>query len=348
MKRARVRPQELARFTKQLATLLEVGFPPSEMIRILQAQGTSLPLRDAVGRVAEAIHEGDSLSTGMSLSPTVFDPLFINLVRAGEVSGRLPHTLKRLTSYLERTAALRREVVSALTYPLCVITTAAAVSSLLLVFIIPSFKDLFADLETPLPWMTRCVIVASETILMMAPYLSFAFVTLTVILSRFLKTKRGKKYFDTIALSVPLWGGIIRDTAIARAWRTLATTLDAGVPIVMALELSAQSAGNTTIERAIQRARLSVAEGTTISHSLSSTKLFPSLTIEMLEMGERTGSLDTTLENISNHLEEEVARSISTLKLLTEPVLIITLGVVVGTLVVAMYLPIFSMGELFT
>lgn len=298
--------------------------------------------------MANAVHEGDSLSAGMSLSPQVFNPLYINLVRAGEVSGRLPYTLKRLASHLERAAALHRDVVGALTYPLCVITTAAAVSSLLLVFIIPSFKDLFADLGTPLPLMTRCVIEASETILMMAPYLLFAFVILTFILSRFLKTKRGKNYFDALTLSVPIWGGIIRDTAIARAWRTLATTLDAGVPIMMALELSAQSAGNTSIERAIQGARFSVAEGATISHSLSTSKLFPSLTIEMLELGERTGSLDTTLENISTHLEEEVARSISTLKLLTEPALIVTLGVVVGTLVVAMYLPIFSMGDLFT
>jgi len=347
MRRKNPPSRELARFTQQLSMLLEVGFPPLEMTRILINQKNSPSLCQATRQIAVMIQEGGSLSDGMAISPNVFDQLYVNLVRAGEISGRLPGTLKRLTTHLERTASTRRDVISALIYPLCVITTTAAVSSFLLIFIIPSFRDLFADLGAPLPLLTRVVISFSETILIVAPYLVGVIVALVFILSRFAATPRGRRTLDPLALRIPLWGRLIRDSAIARSFRTLATTLDAGIPIMSALEVSAQSAGNSAVQREFDTIRLNVAEGRPISHSLSTSTLFSSLTIEMLEIGERTGALDTTLENISAHLEAEIARAITTLKSLLEPLLIIILGALVGTLVMAMYLPIFSMGGLF-
>jgi len=347
MRRWPPKSREILRVTKHLSILLEVGFPPLELTRILLKLEGSPALRGALARVAETIHDGGSLSEGLSLSPRVFNPLYVHVVRAGEVSGRLPSTLKRLCHYLERSLALRRDVIAALIYPSCVMATAAAVSSLLLVFIIPTFKELFANLGTPLPVLTRVVIRASEVTVIVAPYLIGFAVAVCLILSNLLGQSRGKRVLDSISLRLPVWGDLMRTSALARSFRTLATTLDAGIPIMSALEVSALSAGHTLVQLEFERIRREVAEGVSLSQSASASTFFPSLTIEMLEMGERTGSLDTTLENVSNQLEEEVSQAISSLKQLLEPLLIIVVGAIVGTLVVAMYLPIFSMGDLF-
>ena len=327
----KVRAHELARFTKALAKLLEVGFPPLQMAQILQRRDASRGLRNASSQIALTIENGGSLSDGMSLSPTVFDPLYVSLVRAGEISGRLPTTLHRLHLHIERVVRLRRDLISALIYPLCVLSTAAAVSSLLLIFIIPAFKEFFADFETSLrwgPWLLMCV--------------SF----ICFMLSRYIITPRGRAVADTLSLKIPIWGELIQMTALTRSCRTLSTTLDAGVPILQALDISAQAAGNITIRQEFERVRSDIAEGSTISHSLRASKLFPSLTVEMLEIGERTGCLDTMLENVAAYCEEECEVKIGLLKRVVEPTLLLVLGVVIGILVLAMYLPIFSMGEM--
>ena len=344
--RAKVRVQELARFTKHLAKLLEVGFPPLQMAYILERRDASLPLRNASAQIALTIENGGSLSDGMTLSPGVFDPLYVNLVRAGELSGRLPTTLHRLYIHLERAVRLRRELISALIYPLCVISTAAAVSSLLLIFIIPAFKDFFADFDAPLPLLTRIVIAISEMSVRWVPWVLVGVSFICFILSRYSITPRGREYADTLSLKLPIWGELIQMTALARSCRTLATTLDAGVPILQALDVSAQAAGNISIQQEFERIRSDVADGITISHSLHASKLFPSLTVEMLEIGERTGCLDTMLENVAVHFEEELEQKAGVLKRVLEPTLILILGVFIGTLVLAMYLPIFSMGEM--
>lgn len=344
--RAKVRTHELARFTKHLARLLEVGFPPLQMAQILHRREASLPLRHASVQIAVTIENGGSLSDGMSLSPRIFDPLYVSLVRAGEISGRLPVTLQRLHEHLSRLVHLRRDLTSALIYPLCVISTAAAVSSLLLIFIIPAFKDFFTDFDTPLPLLTRIVITLSETSVRCAPWFLIGVSLICFIVSRYVATPRGREVADALSLKIPIWGELITMTALARSCRTLATTLDAGVPILQALDISAQAAGHITIQHEFTRIRSDIAEGTTISHSLHASKLFPSLTVEMLELGERTGCLDTMLENVASHFEEELHQRVGLLKRVVEPTLIVFLGVVVGTFVVAMYLPIFSMGEL--
>ena len=342
--RTKVRTHELARFTKHLARLIEVGFPPLQMAHILQRRGASLPLRHASAQIAITIENGGSLSDGMNLSPGVFDSLYVNLVRAGEISGRLPITLQRLHEHLLRLVHLRRDLTSALIYPLCVISTAAAMSSLLLIFIIPAFKDFFADFDTPLPLLTRIVITLSETSVRCAPWFLIGVSLICFIFSRYIATPRGREVADALSLKMPIFGKLILMTALARSCRTLATTLDAGVPILQALDISAHAAGNISIQQEFSRIRLDIAEGTTISHSLRASKLFPSFTVEMLELGERTGSLDTMLENVAAHFEEELQQQVALLKRVVEPALIVFLGAFVGTFVVAMYLPIFSMG----
>lgn len=343
----RVKSRELIHFTRHLATLLEVGFPPLEMTRILLHQETSPALRSAIASIVQTIHEGGSLSDGMRRSPLVFDRLYVSLVEAGESTGRLPEMLKRLTSSLERAHAIRRDVITALVYPMCVVGTTAAVSSFLLIFIIPSFRDLFADLGAPLPLITRGVIVMSEIILTWGPVMVVTVLSVGLILSQYLVTTAGKKFADAAILRVPIFGTLSRKASLARSCRILATALDCGMPVLMALSASAEAAGNTKVQRELDRVRSDVAEGLSISRSLSTSKLFSPISIEMLGIGERTGSLDRSLENISTELEEEIRRLVTTLKQMLEPALIVVLGGVVGALVLAMYLPIFSMGELF-
>lgn len=344
---ARISLRELAHFTKHIATLLEVGFPPLEMTRILRDQNSSPAMGEAIARIVDSIHEGHSLSDGMARSPLIFDNAYVTLVKGGEATGRLPATLKRLAASLERTRALRREIANALIYPTCVVVTTAAVSSLLLIFIIPSFKELFSDLGTPLPLLTRGVIAMSEIIMTWGPWILGSIFFICLMLSRFLPTPRGRRLTDTAALHTPLLGTLLLKASLARSCRTLANALDSGLPILAALTASAHTAGTTKVQQEMSRVRSDVAEGISISHSLSASKLFSSLSIEMLGIGERTGSLDRALENISTDLEEEVSHRVASLKQLLEPALIVTLGAVVGTLVMAMYLPIFSMGELF-
>jgi type IV pilus assembly protein PilC len=303
-------------------------------------------LKNASIQLALTIENGGSLSDGISLSPRVFDTLYVNLVRAGEVSGRLPATLHRLYQHIERSILLRRDLLSALAYPMCVISTAAAVSSLLLVFIIPAFKDFFAEFDAPLPLLTRIVISLSEMSVRCLPWVFVIVSVICFMISRFIITPRGRAIADNFLLQIPVWGELVTMTALTRSCRTLATSLDAGVPILQALDVSADAAGNVRIRQEFMNIRRDVAEGSSISHSLLTSKLFPSLTVEMLDIGERTGCLDTMLENVAAHFEDECQQRIGLLKRVVEPSLIVILGAVIGTLVLAMYLPIFSMGEM--
>lgn len=344
---ARVSARELIYFTRHISTLLEVGFPPLEMTRILLNQKASPTLKAASALIVNTINEGGSLSAGMSRSPKIFDTLYISLVHAGETTGQLPSMLKRLTTSLERAQAIRRDVAAALIYPLFVVSTTAAVSSFLLIFIIPTFKELFSDLGAPLPLLTRGVILMSEIIVTWGPFFIGMVLFVGLILSRYLVTPNGKKLTDSATLRVPIVGGLFLKASLARWCRVLATALDCGMPILAALSASAQVVNNITVRRELDRVRSDVAEGFSISRSLSTSKLFSSTSLEMLGIGERTGSLDKALENIAGELEEEVQRHVTGLKQLLEPALILVLGVVVGTLVLAMYLPIFSMGDLF-
>ena len=339
---------ELSQLMGFLARMMEAGLSTQSLIRVLQKMTGSKQLRLANARIVEAIENGGSLSSGMARSPASFGALYMSLVQAGEMSGRLPETLKRVKDHLDRTRALRRKLTAALLYPLCVISTAALVSSLLVIFIIPSFKELFSDLETPLPWLTRVVISISETSLRWAPFFLIGLSLFCFIVSRFFATTRGREVFDRYLLRLPFIGEVINTSALARLCRTFSTTLDAGMPVLSALEASAQAAGNRVIQQKFLEARSAIAEGFSISHSLDASKLFSSTSIEMLDLGERTGSVVTMLENIAEHLEEEVSRSLDTIVGLAEPALVLIIGTVVGTLVIAMYLPIFSMGELFT
>ena len=344
----KIRPHELSRLIGFLTRMMDSGLSTQSLIRVLGTMEGSKELRVANARIVRSIENGGSLSEGMALSHESFCPLYLGLIQAGEISGRLPGALRRVKDHIERADALRRKLSAALIYPLCVISTAALVSSLLVIFIIPSFKELFSDLDTPLPWLTRVVIAISETSLRWAPFLLIVFSLFCFIVSRLFATARGRALLDHYLLRMPLIGDILSKSALARFCRTFSTTLDAGMPILSALEASAQAAGNRLIQQKFVKARSDIAEGISISHSLNASKLFSSTCIQMLELGERTGSVVTMLENIAESLEDDVSRSLDTTLRMAEPALVTIIGAVVGVLVIAMYLPIFSMGDLFS
>ena len=347
-RKGKINHHELSQLFGFLSRMLDAGLSTQSLIRVLKTMAGSKELRAANARIVDTIEGGGSLSQGMARTPAAFSALYVHVIHAGEMSGRLPEALRHVSSHLRSVIALRRKLKAAMIYPLCVISTAALVSSLLVIFIIPSFKELFSDLETPLPLLTRIVVELSEITLRCAPFFLAVGSLLCFIMSRFFSTTRGREAFDRYLLSVPCIGDMCVKASLARLCRTFSTTLDAGMPVLSALETSAQATGNHVIQQKCMKAYSDIAEGTSISHSLKTSKLFSLTSIEMLELGERTGSVVTMLENIAEHLEEEVSRSLDTLTQLAEPILVVLIGLVVGTLVVAMYLPILSMGELFT
>lgn len=343
----KISPGELIRFTRQLATLLDVGFPPLEIAKIWHSNTSSQGLLDATQNIAATIDEGGALSDGMRRSPHIFDSLYLNLIQAGELSGRLPATLWQLSDYLERSFEMRKKLTAALIYPTCVILTTAAVMSFLLIFVIPSFADLFADLEAPLPLLTRAVIFVSETILNAGPFILLILISSILITKRLFLSSSVMTRWAELSIKIPLWGSLLSKTAIARSCRVLANTLNAGIPILDAFYVSANSAGNPIIQRELLRIQEDIAEGASISDSISRSTVLPSVTIQMLSVGERSGALDQMLNQVAAQLEEEVEGNISQLKQLIEPLLVVVLGIIVGTVVMAMYLPLLSMGELF-
>lgn len=343
-----IRPHELFRLIGFLGRMMDAGLSTHNIIRVLQSMEGSKELREANERIVQTIENGGSLSEGMARSQASFPLLYVSLLQAGEMSGRLPGALRRVKEHMERAHALRRSMTAALIYPLCVISTAALVSSLLVIFIIPSFKELFSDLETPLPWLTRVVIAISETSLRWAPLLLIVFSLFCFIVSRLFATARGRALVDRYLLRTPLIGDILKKSALARFCRTFSTTLDAGMPILSALEASSQAAVNREVQEKFLTIRSDIAEGISISQSLNASKLFSSTCIQMLDLGERTGSVVTMLENIAESLEDDVSRSLDAAIRAAEPALVTIIGAVVGILVIAMYLPIFSMGDLFS
>lgn len=338
--------QELALFTRNLGTMLDVGLAPLQSLTLLKRGPSSPRLRAAIDSLIDALHNGIPLSEGMKMAPGTFSEVYVHVVASGEINGQLPNTLSRLAVDLERRVKLQRDVRSALIYPSCVVATAALTSSFLLIFVIPTFKDLFADFGVALPWLTQKVIRISEIGVRSLPVLLMALCALFLALARLMSTTRGRESFDSISLTCPLIGKLLVQSSLARVARTLSTTLEAGVSILLALQTSAHAAGNSILRREIEGARLDVAQGTPLSEALARSKLIPPTMIQMLEVGERTGALAKMLDKLAGHYEDEVERAVLNLKHLVEPAMMVVLGVVVGGIVLAMYLPIFNMGTL--
>ena len=338
-----VAPRSLALFTRQLAVMTGAGLPLVECLDILGRQEEDVRFRETILQVRGQVEGGAGLAASMARYPSTFDALYTNMIAAGEAGGVLDSILKRLAAYIEATVRIRARVKSALTYPLAVVAISAAVVAAILWKVVPTFTALFEGLGAVLPLPTRIVIAASDWLVVAAPLLLLGGGAGALAARRLYRTPRGRRLVDGAALRLPALGTILRKVEVARFCRTLGTLLASGVPILDGLNITARTAGNAVVADAVLAARRSIEEGESVAAPLEQTQVFPAMATRMINVGEATGALDTMLEKVARFYDAEVALAVSGLLTLLEPVMIAVLGVVVGGIVFAMYMPIFDL-----
>jgi len=335
--------KDLVIFTRQFATMIDSGLPLVQCLDILSKQSENPTLREQLLAVKEKVESGSTFGEALKGYPDSFDDLYVNLVAAGEVGGMLDTIMNRLAAYLEKNEKLMRQVKGAMSYPIIVMVVAGIVITLLLVKVVPSFSSMFADFGAALPAPTLFVIACSDFLQSYIVFiLAFIFVAVNAT-ARFYKTTVGRATIDRLLLTLPVFGDLLRKVAVARFCRTLGTMMASGVPILEALGICGRTSGNKVIESAIEKAAVSISEGRTISEPLTESKVFPQMVCQMISVGEATGALDTMLTKIADFYDDEVDAAVESLTAMMEPLIMAFLGVVVGGLVIAMYMPIFEM-----
>jgi type IV pilus assembly protein PilC len=335
--------KNLAIFTRQFSVMIDAGLPLVQCLEILGKQEPHKHFSAAILKVREDVEGGAALADAMKKHPKTFDALYSNMIAAGEAGGILDTILKRLAVYIEKNVKLKGEVKSAMIYPIAVIVIATVVVTAILWKVIPTFAALFSGLGAELPAPTLFVIALSNAVVSYGWIAIIALGVIGYVLKNYYGTEGGRRTIDGILLKLPILGNILRKVAVARFCRTLSTLLASGVPILDGLDITARTAGNAIIEDAIQVTRTSIERGETISAPLRETNVFPSMVVQMINVGETTGALDAMLSKIADFYEEEVDTAVAGLLTLMEPVMIAVLGGVVGGIVIAMYLPIFDL-----
>jgi len=335
--------KNLAIFVRQFSVMIDAGLPLVQCLEILGKQEPHKHFAYVILKVREDVESGASLADAMKKHPKTFDSLFSNMIAAGEAGGILDTILKRLATYIEKSVKLKGDVKSAMIYPVAVILIAGIVVTAILWKVIPTFAQLFAGLGAQLPMPTRIVIALSDYIVAYGWIVIIVLGLMGYALKSYYGTPGGRYVIDAIMLKLPILGGILRKVAVARFCRTLSTLLASGVPILDGLDITARTAGNAIIEEAVQKTRTSIERGETISAPLRETGVFPSMVVQMINVGETTGALDAMLSKIADFYEDEVDTAVSGLLTLMEPVMIFFLGGIVGGIVIAMYLPIFDL-----
>jgi len=339
----KVKTKNLAVFTRQFSVMIDAGLPLVQCLDILGSQEDDKNFAAVILQTRSDVEAGMSLADAMRQHPKTFDPLYTNMVAAGEAGGILDTILKRLASYIEKAVKLAGQVKSAMIYPVAVIVIAALVVGVILWKVIPTFASLFAGLGASLPLPTRIVIALSDNLVRFFPFLLVAGIAGVYGFRRYYLTSGGRRVVDRSLLKAPILGDILRKIAVARFCRTLSTLIASGVPILDGLEITAKTAGNSIIEDAVMVTRKSIERGETIAAPLKETDVFPSMVTQMIGVGEATGALDTMLSKIADFYEEEVDVAVAGLLTLMEPVMIAVLGVIVGGIVISMYLPIVTL-----
>jgi type IV pilus assembly protein PilC len=339
----RIKTRDLVIFTRQFATMINAGLPLVQSLTILAQQTENKALAEVTRAVVYDVESGNTLADAFSKHPRAFTDLYVNMVAAGEAGGILDTILLRLATFLEKNDALMRKVKGAMIYPGVILTVASIAITVLLVFVIPVFQSMFASVNLELPLPTRIVISLSDILIgyWWAILLSIGAVIFGI--RRYYGTLNGRKTIDALLLKSPVLGDLLRKSAVSRFTRTLGTLISSGVSILEGLEITAKTAGNMVIHDAVMASRQSIAGGETIAAPLEKSKVFPPMVISMIAVGEQTGGLDEMLTKIADFYDEEVDVAVSALLSLMEPMMIVFLGVVVGGMVVAMYLPIFDM-----
>ncbi len=339
----RITTRDTVIFTRQFATMINAGLPLVQSLNILAQQTENKALKDVTRTVVYDVEAGNTLADALSKHPKAFSDLYVNMVAAGEAGGILDTILLRLATFLEKNDALIRKVKGALVYPGVILTVAAAAIAILLIFVIPTFQSMFASVGMELPLPTRIVIGASDVLLSYWWAMIGVLIALAFAFRAYYRTDSGRRRIDQALLSSPVVGDMLRKSAVSRFTRTLGTLISSGVSILDGLEITAKTAGNRVIHDAVMESRQSIAGGETIAAPLEKSKVFPPMVISMIAVGEQTGGLDEMLAKIADFYDEEVDVAVSALLSLMEPVMIVVLGVIVGGMVVAMYLPIFDM-----
>ncbi len=339
----KVKEKDIIIFARQFSTMIDAGLPIIQCMDILQSQQENPTFKKMLKQIKDSVEGGSTLADSLKRYPKQFDNLFVNMVAAGEAGGILDVILKRLSGYMEKAASLKRKVKGAMVYPAITIAVAVIVVAIILVFVIPVFQEMFADFGSTLPTPTLIVIAISEFVKSKIHIIIGAVILFAIAFRQYYKTNKGKLVVDAAILKLPVFGILLRKVAVAKFTRTMGTMLGSGVAILDALDIVAKTSGNKIIENAIYSVRTGIAEGRTMADPLQASGVFPAMVCQMIAVGESTGALDAMLEKIADFYDEEVDQAVENLTAMIEPMMIVFLGVVIGGLIVAMYLPIFKM-----
>jgi type IV pilus assembly protein PilC len=341
-----VKTRELVIFTRQFATMIDAGLPLVQCLDIQAEQQENKTFGETLGRVKSDVEQGTTFAEALGKHPRVFDELYVNLVTAGEVGGVLDTILNRLAAYLEKADSLKRKVKSAMVYPTTVMVVAIGVLALLLIKVIPVFEKMFNDFGGELPGPTQMVINLSNWL---QSSIVFIMIGVTAIVIAYIQARRRVPRFryqtDAIYLKLPLFGALLRKVAVARFSRTFSTMLSSGVPILDALDICAKTSGNRVIEAGLQKTKVATSEGKTIAEPLKAVGVFPGLVVQMIAVGEQTGAMDSMLAKLADFYDDEVDAAVEGLTSMLEPLMMVFLGGTIGTILIAMYLPIFKIAE---
>ena len=341
-----VTSKDLVVFSRQLATLVSAGVPIVQGLNILSEQIQSPVFKQVIGGIRTDIESGIAIADAMKKHPNAFSELYVSMIRAGETGGVLDAILERLSAYLEAAEELRGKVKGAMVYPLVISGVATAVTLFLLIAVIPTFKSVFAGFGSELPLPTRMLLAVSDFLRVNFLWLALIPVAGIVALKRFRKTEKGALMIDRYLIRIPVIGDLLKKVAVSKFTRTLGTLIKSGVPILQALDTVAKTSGNKVVEAAILRARESIREGEKIADPLKSSGVFPPMVIQMISVGEETGNLEIMLTKIADFYDSEVDTAVKAMTSLIEPVIICVMGVVIGSIVICMFLPIFQMSSL--
>ncbi len=338
-----VKEKDIILFCRQFSTMIDAGLPIIQCLDILHSQQENKTFKGMLKSIKESVESGATLADSLKRYPKQFDDLFVNMIGAGEAGGILDTILRRLSGYMEKAAKLKGQVKGAMTYPAVTMIIAVIVVAVILVFVIPVFQQMFADFGGALPGPTQIVINMSDFVKSKILYIIIGVVLFIVAFKKYYKTAKGRNTIDALLLKLPVFGILLRKVAVAKFTRTMGTMLSSGVAILEALDIVAKTSGNTVIEKAIYTVRSGISEGRTMADPLLESGVFPSMVCQMISVGESTGALDAMLGKIADFYDEEVDQAVENLTSLIEPFMLVFLGVVIGGLVIAMYLPVFKM-----
>jgi type IV pilus assembly protein PilC len=339
----KIKTKDIVIFTRQFSTMINAGLPLVQCLDILASQQPNPTFKKMLNQIKQDVEGGSTFADSLGKHPKVFDNLYVNLVAAGEIGGVLDTVLNRLAVYMEKNEALKNKVKSAMTYPIIVLCVAFGVVAVLMLFVIPTFQDMFTQFGSSLPGPTQLVVDLSH-FFRNYWYLIFGVIILLIIALKWArKQEKGRYYTDKLALKLPIFGTLIQKVAVAKFTRTLGTMISSGVPIMDGLDITSKTAGNVIVENAIRAVRSAISEGRSMAEPLEQTGIFPGMVVQMISVGEATGAMDQMLSKIADFYDEEVDTAVEALTSALEPMLMVFLGGIIGFVVVAMYLPIFKM-----